>query len=109
MTRLPDATLKEACRAGEEAECLYYGYFRDSLRGFPVQCTTPSIETDREYRKNFLQTLILNMRSQLQQSAFKEAKQNGAGRPLRPFDAQLQMSDRRSIGLYDARFHSTSW
>ena len=27
---------------------------------------------------------------QLQQSAVKEAKQNGAGRQLRPFDAQLQ-------------------
>lgn len=46
---------------------------------------------------------------QLQQSAAKEAKQNGAGRQLRPFDAQLQVGDRRGIGLYDARFHSTSW
>ena len=47
---------------------------------------------------------------QLQQSAVAgEAKQNGAARPLKPFDAQLQIGDRRSIGLYDARFHSTSW
>ena len=47
---------------------------------------------------------------QLQQSAVKQSvKQNGAARQLRPFDAQLQMADRRSIGLYDARFHSTSW
>ena len=49
------------------------------------------------------------LRLQLQQSAVKEAKQNGAGRKLRPFDAQLQVGDRRGIGLYDARFHSTSW
>ena len=40
-----------------------------------------------------------------------DVRQNGAaGRGLRPFDAQLAAArDRRSIGLYDARFHSTSW
>ena len=31
-------------------------------------------------------------------------------RPLRPFDAQLAaVGDRRAIGMYDARFHSTNW
>ena len=50
------------------------------------------------------------MAAQLQQSAVAgESKQNGAGRSMKPFDAQLQVGDRRSIGLYDARFHSTSW
>ena len=30
--------------------------------------------------------------------------------PLRPFDAQLAAAgDRRAIGMYDARFHSTNW
>lgn len=36
---------------------------------------------------------------------------NGAGgSAVRPFEAQLAAArDRRSIGLYDARFHSTNW
>jgi hypothetical protein len=40
-----------------------------------------------------------------------DGRQSGAAaRGLRPFDAQLAAArDRRSIGLYDARFHSTSW
>lgn len=30
--------------------------------------------------------------------------------PVRPFEAQLAAAgDRRSLGLYDARFHSTNW
>ena len=36
VARLPDATLKEACRVGGEIKCLCYGYSRESLHGFPV-------------------------------------------------------------------------
>ena len=38
------------------------------------------------------------------------SQENGAGSAVRPFEAQLAAArDRRSIGLYDARFHSTNW
>jgi hypothetical protein len=34
----------------------------------------------------------------------------GKREPVRPFDAQLAAaSDRRSLGMYDARFHSANW
>lgn len=55
-----------------------------------------------------LQNKLLSVQQQLRER--DEAPKRDSSGNLRPLDAQSRaIGDRRGVGMYDARYHSTSW
>ena len=62
----------------------------------------------RDLKVSQLQNKLLSIQQQLRER--DEAPKRDSTGNLRPLDAQSKViADRRGVGMYDARYHSTSW